>query len=303
MASSADRHAALESTYISPIHSLPIVAHCAAHSNPTSVFRHHPSAGGPATSIPPALLSNLIVTIKSPFSRPPRTLRDPQASFHRNQISRPQQFNCKFMPQFSLPPDSTGYILTLPTHCLYILMRSWGGNQIYGLQDRRQGPFTEHGVGTVNRSARSLERQTERYFMIRPLFPVGLRVMVRNQTPDRCLRSVIRLRGIHQSPGFLETGKLNSHHDWTPLQRDSERMRTGPSSKSPSSSRVSFPQAAASLSPSAKENARNARSTSSSAKWHVAHTTAETPSHRLKSLAKAKLQFPVLTGKIRVVSP
>jgi len=64
------------------------------------------------------------------------------------------------------------------------------------------------------------------------------------------------LRGIHQSPWLPRNGKLNSHHDWK------HRFKENSSACAPGllevavSSRVSFPSAAASLSPSAKRKCR-----------------------------------------------
>src|SRR5260370_10399112 len=57
----------------------------------------------------------------------------------------------------------------------------------------------------------------------------GLRVMVPQSNGMTVgLRSVIRSAESTKVLGFLETGKLNSHHDWKHrFKENSERMRTG----------------------------------------------------------------------------
>src|SRR5207237_205681 len=73
-----------------------------------------------------------------------------------------------------------------------------------------------------------LNGRTERYFMIR-IVSSGLRVMVPQSNATAVgLRSVIRSAESSKVLGFLETGKLNSHHDWKHrFKENSERMRTG----------------------------------------------------------------------------
>src|SRR3981189_1038832 len=89
--------------------------------------------------------------------------------------------------------------------------------------------YPNHGVGVVEQiSYGVLNGRTERYFMIR-IVSSGLRVMV-PQSNDMTvgLRSVIRSAESTKVLGFLETGKLNSHHDWKHrFKENSERMRTG----------------------------------------------------------------------------
>jgi len=57
----------------------------------------------------------------------------------------------------------------------------------------------------------------------------GLRVMVpQSNAATVGLRSVIRSTDTSKVLGFLEKGKLNSHHDWKHrFKENSERMRTG----------------------------------------------------------------------------
>src|SRR5712671_3149751 len=89
--------------------------------------------------------------------------------------------------------------------------------------------YPNHGVGVVEQiSYGVLNGRTERYFMIR-IVSSGLRVMVpQSNAMTVGLRSVIRSTESTKVLGFLETGKLNSHHDWKHrFKENSERMRTG----------------------------------------------------------------------------
>ena len=89
--------------------------------------------------------------------------------------------------------------------------------------------YPNHGVGLVEQiSYGILNGRTERYFMIR-IVSSGLRVMVpQSNAMTVGLRSVIRSAESTKVLGFLETGKLNSHHDWKHrFKENSERMRTG----------------------------------------------------------------------------
>ena len=89
--------------------------------------------------------------------------------------------------------------------------------------------YPNHGVGLVEQiSYGVLNGRTERYYMIR-IISSGLRVMVPQSNAEVVgLRSVIRTADASKVLGFLETGKLNSHHDWKHrFKENSERMRTG----------------------------------------------------------------------------
>jgi CarD family transcriptional regulator len=89
--------------------------------------------------------------------------------------------------------------------------------------------YPNHGVGIVEQiSYGVLNGRTERYFMIR-IVSSGLRVMVpQSNAMTVGLRSVIRSTDSMKVLGFLEKGKLNSHHDWKHrFKENSERMRTG----------------------------------------------------------------------------
>src|SRR5246127_5202433 len=89
--------------------------------------------------------------------------------------------------------------------------------------------YPNHGVGLVEQiSYGVLNGRTERYFMIR-IISSGLRGMVPQSNSEAVgLRAVIRSNDASKVLGFLENGKLNSHHDWKHrFKENSERMRTG----------------------------------------------------------------------------
>jgi CarD family transcriptional regulator len=89
--------------------------------------------------------------------------------------------------------------------------------------------YPNHGVGVIEQiSYGVLNGRTERYYMIRVVVS-GLRVMVpQTNAATVGLRSVIRSTDTSKVLGFLEKGKLNSHHDWKHrFKENSERMRTG----------------------------------------------------------------------------
>ena len=89
--------------------------------------------------------------------------------------------------------------------------------------------YPNHGVGIIEQiNYGILNGRTERYYMIRVVCS-GLRVMVPQSNASTVgLRSVIRSTDTSKVLGFLEKGKLNSHHDWKHrFKENSERMRTG----------------------------------------------------------------------------
>jgi CarD family transcriptional regulator len=161
--------------------------------------------------------------------------------------------------------------------------------------------YPNHGVGLVEQiSYGVLNGRTERYFMIR-IVSSGLRVMVPQSNAESVgLRAVIRSNDATKVLGFLEKGKLNSHHDWKHrFKENSERMRTGSllevavvlkslvslsRSKPLSFREKKMLERAKYLLVSEMATARN--TTSESAEGLV-----------VKSLAKAKLQFPLMTEK------
>ena len=89
--------------------------------------------------------------------------------------------------------------------------------------------YPNHGVGVIEQiNFGVLNGRTEKYYMIR-ILSSGLKVMVpRINAGAVGLRPVIRSGDTTKVLGFLEKGKLNSHHDWKHrFKENSERMRTG----------------------------------------------------------------------------
>ncbi|MGA2481865.1 MAG: CarD family transcriptional regulator [Candidatus Acidiferrales bacterium] len=89
--------------------------------------------------------------------------------------------------------------------------------------------YPNHGVGIVEQiNYGVLNGKTEKYYMIR-ILSSGLKVMVPHINADAVgLRPVIRSVETTKVLGFIENGKLNSHPDWKHrFKENSERMRTG----------------------------------------------------------------------------
>src|SRR6266849_1673951 len=161
--------------------------------------------------------------------------------------------------------------------------------------------YPNHGVGLVEQiSYGVLNGRTERYFMIR-IVSSGLRVMVPQSNSEAVgLRAVIRSNDATKVLGFLEKGKLNSHHDWKHrFEENSERMRTGSLLEVAVvlKSLVSLSRSKP-LSFREKKMLERAKYLLVSEMATSRNTTAESAEATvIKSLAKAKLQFPVLTEK------
>ena len=161
--------------------------------------------------------------------------------------------------------------------------------------------YPNHGVGMIEQvSYGVLNGRTERYYMIR-VVSSGLRVMVPQSNAEIVgLRPVIRTNDTTKVLGFLEKGKLNCHHDWKHrFKENSDRMRTG-----------SLMEVAAvlkglvalsrtkPLSFREKKMLERAKYLLVSEMATSRNTTAENAEATVvKSLAKAKLQFPVMTEK------
>src|SRR5258705_12525605 len=185
---------------------------------------------------------------------------------------------------------------------LYISHASPGGaseSMDYKIGDKVVYP--NHGVGIVEQiSYGVLNGRTERYFMIR-IVSSGLRVMVPQSNAITVgLRSVIRSAESSKVLGFLETGKLNSHHDWKHrFKQNSQTILTG------SLLRVAVVlKSLVSLSRSKPLSFREKKMLERAKYLLVSematsrNTTAENAEATVvKSLAKAKLQFPSLTEK------
>lgn len=158
--------------------------------------------------------------------------------------------------------------------------------------------YPNHGVGTVDQlSYGVLNGRTERYYMIR-IVSSGLRVMVPQSNADAVgLRPVIRPIETGKVLGFLEKGKLNSHHDWKHrFKENSERMRTGSLLEVAVvlKSLVSLSRSKP-LSFREKKMLERAKYLLVSEMATSRNTSAESAETLVvRSLAKAKLQFPVL---------
>ena len=170
------------------------------------------------------------------------------------------------------------------------------GSMDYKIGDKVVYP--NHGVGVIDQiSYGVLNGRTERYYMIR-ILSSGLRVMVpQSNTESVGVRSVIRSNDTTKVLGFLERGKLNSHHDWKHrFKENSERMRTGSLLEVAAvlKSLVSLSRSKP-LSFREKKMLERAKYLLVSEMATARNTSAELAENMVvKSLAKAKLQFPIL---------
>jgi CarD family transcriptional regulator len=114
------------------------------------------------------------------------------------------------------------------------------------------------------------------------------------------LRSVIRSTESSKVLGFLESGKLNSHHDWKHrFKENSERMRTGSLLEVAVvlKSLVSLSRSKP-LSFREKKMLERAKYLLVSEMATARNTSAESAEALVvKSLAKGKLTFPIMTEK------
>ena len=119
--------------------------------------------------------------------------------------------------------------MTPATHYPKLLLSPRGASEAMDYKIGDKVVYPNHGVGVIEQiSYGVLNGRTERYYMIRVVVS-GLRVMVpQSNAATVGLRSVIRSTDTSKVLGFLEKGKLNSHHDWKHrFKENSERMRTG----------------------------------------------------------------------------
>src|SRR5271157_4477163 len=161
--------------------------------------------------------------------------------------------------------------------------------------------YPNHGVGIIEQiNYGVLNGRTEKYYIIR-ILSSGLKVMVPRVNADAVgLRPVIRSVETMKVLGFIETGKLNSHPDWKHrFKENSERMRTGSLLevavvlKSLVSLSCSKP-----LSFREKKMLERAKYLLVSEMATARNLTAENAEGLVvKSLAKAKLQFPTMVEK------
>jgi CarD family transcriptional regulator len=162
--------------------------------------------------------------------------------------------------------------------------------------------YPNHGVGIVEQiNYGVLNGRTERYYMIR-IVSSGLRVMVPQSNAEMVgLRSVIRSTESSKVLGFLEKGKLNCHPDWKHrFKENSERMRTGSLLEVAVvlKSLVSLSRSKP-LSFREKKMLERAKYLLVSEMATSRNTSAESAEAIVvKSLAKAKLQFPVITEAV-----
>src|SRR5947209_19430889 len=161
--------------------------------------------------------------------------------------------------------------------------------------------YSNHGVGIIEQiNFGVLNGRTEKYYMLR-ILSSGLKVMVpQSNAPAVGLRPVIRPVETCKVLGFLEKGKFNSHHDWKHrFKENSERMRTGSLIEVAAvlKSLVSLSRSKP-LSFREKKMLERAKYLLVSEMATAKNTTAESAEGMvIKSLAKAKLQFPVITEK------
>jgi CarD family transcriptional regulator len=161
--------------------------------------------------------------------------------------------------------------------------------------------YPNHGVGLIDQiSFGLLNGRTERYYMIR-IVSSGLRVMVpQSNATSVGMRPVIRSNDTSKVLGFLEKGKLNSHPDWKHrFKENSERMRTGALLEVAVvlKSLVSLSRSKP-LSFREKKMLERAKYLLVSEMATARNTSAESAETLVvKSLAKARLQFPVLQEK------
>jgi CarD family transcriptional regulator len=216
----------------------------------------------------------------------------------------PKQFQCQIGTALSLTFSfHWNYLDSCNTEYYIPYCTTQGGIRI-SMDDYKIGDkvvYPNHGVGVVEQiSYGVLNGRTERYFMIR-ILSSGLRVMVpQSNAMTVGLRSVIRNAESTKVLGFLETGKLNSHHDWKHrFKENSERMRTGSLLEVAVvlKSLVSLSRSKP-LSFREKKMLERAKYLLVSEMATSRNTTAESAEAIVvKSLAKAKLQFPVMTEK------
>src|SRR5215472_2270646 len=161
--------------------------------------------------------------------------------------------------------------------------------------------YPNHGVGMIEQiNFGILNGRTEKYFMVK-ILASGLKVMVPASNADSVgLRPVIRNGETLKVLTFLEKGKPNSHHDWKHrFKENSERMRTGHLIEVAAvlKSLVALSRTKP-LSFREKKMLERAKFLLVSELATARNTPAELAEGLVvKSLAKAKLQFPIMTEK------
>src|SRR5246500_962844 len=162
--------------------------------------------------------------------------------------------------------------------------------------------YPNHGVGVIEQiSYGVLEGRTETYYMLR-ITSNSLKVMVPRSNAEAVgFRPVIRTGETEKVPGYIAKGKLNSHHDWKHrFKENSERMRTGSLLEVAAvlKSLVSLSRSKP-LSFREKKMLERAKYLLVSEMATARNLTAENAEGLVvRSLAKAKLQFPTLQEKV-----
>ncbi len=192
------------------------------------------------------------------------------------------------------------YILTCETDVSKLEVLS-GGHPTMDYKIGEKVVYPNHGVGIIEQiNFGVLNGRTEKYYMLR-ILSSGLKVMVpQSNAPAVGLRPVIRPVETGKVLGFLEKGKFNSHHDWKHrFKENSERMRTGSLIEVAAvlKSLVSLSRSKP-LSFREKKMLERAKFLLVSELATARNTSSENMEGALvKSLAKAKLQMPVIVEK------
>ena len=159
--------------------------------------------------------------------------------------------------------------------------------------------YPNHGVGVIEQiSFGYLNGKSERFYMLK-IVSSGLKVMVPQANVDNVgLRPVIRTNQAGDVITYLEKGRSASHHDWKHrFKENSERMRTGSLMEVAAVLKglVSLSRTKP-LSFREKKMLERAKYLLVSEMATARNTSAENAEATVvKSLAKAKLQFPVMT--------
>ncbi|HEV3219740.1 MAG TPA: CarD family transcriptional regulator [Candidatus Acidoferrales bacterium] len=162
--------------------------------------------------------------------------------------------------------------------------------------------YPNHGVGIIEQVHYGmLNGRTEKYFMLR-IASSGLKVMVPQSNAIAVgLRSVIRQAESTKVLEYLEKGKFTSHHDWKHrFKENSERMRTGSLIEVAAvlKSLVALSRTKP-LSFREKKMLERAKFLLVSELATARNSSNETMEGALvKSLAKARLQMPVITEAV-----
>jgi CarD family transcriptional regulator, regulator of rRNA transcription len=162
--------------------------------------------------------------------------------------------------------------------------------------------YPNHGVGVIEQiNYGVLNGRTEQYYMLR-ILSSGLKVMVPQTNAEAVgLRPVIRSMETGKVLGYIEKGKYNSHHDWKHrFKENSERMRTGALIEVAAvlKSLVALSRTKP-LSFREKKMLERAKFLLISELATARNTSQQYMEDALvRSLAKAKLQMPVMTEKV-----